>query len=655
MSSKITSTTFLGDGLTTRFNTGILEANSTNILAIVNGLVQIPDIDYTVFYYDIVFTVAPEENSDIEVRYYDMVNTGFQGSAGNKGEDGQNGQEGPEGIQGVRGEVGYQGSLGYSGSVGSTGDAGGTGFTGSGGLGYSGSRGIIGITGYVGSYGDLGYVGSIGFTGSSAPGYTGSASPSAPRASQIFQATYASIYIMDDYVNSAKDIFVSVNGLVQLPDVDYNVTSNFISFVNELVYGADIEIRYFAPATGETGFKGSVGQVGYKGSSGYVGSVGYKGSAGAEGPQGPPGGTNGYVGSVGYTGSGGNGFTGSRGIIGETGPVGAPRIKKTFIGNGITSIFDTTETIADATSIFVIVNGLVQIPDTDYSIVDGTKVNLINIPANGSDIEVRIFKVAGFFGSSGYYGSVGYKGSAGDAGKTGYTGSIGFGYAGSIGFGYSGSKGDPGGYTGSAGYRGSQGLQGLPGIAGAPRENQTFISNGIDNTFTLNKPITNTKSIFVMVNGLVLVPDEDYTVTTPEYITITIPPDDPDSPPVTYTIYASRLILNNIPNELSDIEVRYFSDAGETGYRGSVGYQGSVGRTEVYMAGTAPPNPDNGAVWWDTDNGIMNIYYQQNNVWVGIAHGPRGPRGATGAVVYDGGIPSTDFSVGLNINCGRVD
>lgn len=631
MSSKITSTTFLGDGLTTRFNTGILEANSTNILAIVNGLVQIPDVDYTVFYYDILFTVAPEENSDIEVRYYDMVNTGFQGSAGNKGEDGQNGQEGPEGLPGARGEVGYQGSLGYVGSAGIAGDAGGTGFTGSGGLGYTGSRGIIGITGYVGSYGDLGYTGSVGFVGSTGAGYTGSASPSAPKSSQIFQATYASIYIMDEYIADPKDIFVSVNGLVQLPEVDYGVTGNLISFVNELVYGADVEIRFFGLASGETGFKGSSGQVGYKGSSGYYGSVGYRGSAGVEGPQGPPGGTNGYVGSLGYTGSGGNGFTGSRGIIGETGPVGAPRIKKTFIGNGLTYIFDTTETIADTTSIFVIVNGLVQIPDTDYTIVDGTKVSLVNIPDNGSDIEVRIFKIAGFIGSSGYYGSVGYKGSAGDAGKTGYTGSIGFGYAGSIGFGYSGSKGDPGGYTGSAGYRGSQGLQGLPGIAGAPRENQTFISNGIDNTFTLNKPITNTKSIFVMVNGLVLVPDVDYYVS------------------------GTQLILNNIPNELSDIEVRYFNDSGETGYTGSVGYRGSVGYTEVYMAGTAPPNPDNGTVWWDTDNGIMNIYYQQNSVWVGIAHGPRGPRGATGAVVYDGGIPSTDFSVGLNINCGRVD
>lgn len=34
--------------------------------------------------------------------------------------------------------------------------------------------------------------------------------------------------------------------------------------------------------------------------------------------------------------------------------------------------------------------------------------------------------------------------------------------------------------------------------------------------------------------------------------------------------------------------------------------------------------------------------------------GPLGPQGPAGAVVYDGGTPSTDFSVGVNINCGGV-
>jgi hypothetical protein len=34
--------------------------------------------------------------------------------------------------------------------------------------------------------------------------------------------------------------------------------------------------------------------------------------------------------------------------------------------------------------------------------------------------------------------------------------------------------------------------------------------------------------------------------------------------------------------------------------------------------------------------------------------GQEGPQGPIGTVVYDGGTPTTDFSVGLNINCGGV-
>ena len=34
--------------------------------------------------------------------------------------------------------------------------------------------------------------------------------------------------------------------------------------------------------------------------------------------------------------------------------------------------------------------------------------------------------------------------------------------------------------------------------------------------------------------------------------------------------------------------------------------------------------------------------------------GIQGTTGATGAVVYDAGTPTTDFSVGININCGGV-
>jgi len=41
----------------------------------------------------------------------------------------------------------------------------------------------------------------------------------------------------------------------------------------------------------------------------------------------------------------------------------------------------------------------------------------------------------------------------------------------------------------------------------------------------------------------------------------------------------------------------------------------------------------------------------------GPSGGPQGPQGPSGVgvVTYDGGTPYTDFSVGLNINCGGVN
>jgi hypothetical protein len=47
--------------------------------------------------------------------------------------------------------------------------------------------------------------------------------------------------------------------------------------------------------------------------------------------------------------------------------------------------------------------------------------------------------------------------------------------------GYDGSKG----FTGSRGFEGSGGFSGSQGLAGAPKKNQLFVADGIENTFTL--------------------------------------------------------------------------------------------------------------------------------------------------------------------------
>jgi hypothetical protein len=181
----------------------------------------------------------------------------------------------------------------------------------------------------------------------------------------------------------------------------------------------------------------------------------------------------------------------------------------------------------------------------------------------------------------------------------------------------------PIGFTGS---KGSIGYVGSRGVAGAPTSKQLFVGDGLSTRFFLNEYVHDTKSIFVMLNGLVLIPDVDYIIQ-----------------------FNNELVLNSVPNELSDIEVRYFSylgyrgSTGATGYRGSVGYYGSSGLALVYMGPNAPPILDriDGELWWDTDNGILNIYYADENTWLGIAEGPRGPMGNLG---FTGSIGPRGFS-----------
>jgi hypothetical protein len=722
MALTISNVQFTGDGVTTRFNTGIRDINSTNLLVFVNGFLQAPGIDYTAEYYDVNFADAPFLNSDVEIRYINTTDVGYQGSEGYQG---SSGTEGPQGVDGFQGAVGYQGSAGEQGAAGTPG-------------------------------GDVGYTGSegVGYTGSEGSGYTGSmGEAAAPRSSQYITTNDGVVYILNEYVTDPTHIIVNLNGFVQIPGIDYTVVSGYqLLFYTQILPNTNLEIKYFGPVPsyqGSVGFVGSVGflgSVGYQGSVGFLGSVGYQGSKGVTGD---PGGSQGYSGSLGYTGSTGSGYTGS------IGPSGAPKITKLFTANGTDTLFDTGETIAEATNVFVVVNGLVLIPETDYTIVDGSKVNITTPPFSTSTIEVRIFQSAGYIGSTGYKGSVGYQGSAGISyvGSSGYNGSLG--YVGSVGFvgsiGYTGSigpMGPPNGYTGSQ------------GPAGYPKENQIINANGTDYIFDLNKKIDNTKSIFIFINGLGLVPDEDYTiindgmklslssvpfngstievryfsdatgyqgsvgykgsegyrgsegyqgsvgylgsvgyrgskgdtgdpggpqgytgsvgyvgsvgtgfvgsqgpagspkakqvftsdgivkiyslntnVETPQSIfvmlngSVLIPDDD-------YTIQNNNtLVLTAIPTKNSSIEVRYFGSTGyigSSGYRGSVGYQGSAGAAgiaQAYVSAFAPPVSERvpGELWWDTDNGILNIYYSNEQTWVGLAEGPRGPFGYTGS------------------------
>lgn len=84
---------------------------------------------------------------------------------------------------------------------------------------------------------------------------------------------------------------------------------------------------------------------------------------------------------------------------------------------------------------------------------------------------------------------------------------------------------------------------------------------------------------------------------------------------------------------------------GFVGSRGIIGFTGSAGAGFTGSAGVKG------------DTGIQGLQGPTGPKGDTGATGPQGllgPVGPAGAVVYDGGTPSTDFSVGININCGGV-
>ena len=290
-------------------------------------------------------------------------------------------------------------------------------------------------------------------------------------------------------------------------------------------------------------------------------------------------------------------------------------ISQKFIANGGTT-YTLNRIVSSPDDIFVIVNGLVLVPINDYSI-SSTNLIFVSAPPTGSDIEVRYFD-SSTIGASGFQGSSGFRGSIGFTGSRGLTGTDGLnGFIGSRGF--TGSRGT--GFTGSSGFNGST------GAVGAPNYSQIFTSTGIA-SYTLDLPVINPNHIIVSVNGLIQIPTTDYQI-----------------------LSGTTLFFNTIPPTGSDIEIRFFTIANIVGFRGSVGFQGSVGvrgsvgfqgssgeigPTIIYISDVEDPAPYDGQLWFDTDNGILSIYYEPENTWVGIGPGLRGAIGYTGS----GGSPN---------------
>ena len=140
---------------------------------------------------------------------------------------------------------------------------------------------------------------------------------------------------------------------------------------------------------GSSGTSG-VGSPGTSGSSGSSGTSGSSGSSGASGTAGSSG-NSGTSGSSGATGSSGTSGTGSPGSSGSSGTSSTPALSlgQTYIGNGSTTTYALSQSVANRDQILVNVDGVLQGRSGNYYTVSGTTLTLSSPPQNGSIIDIR--------------------------------------------------------------------------------------------------------------------------------------------------------------------------------------------------------------------------------------------------------------------------
>ena len=145
-------------------------------------------------------------------------------------------------------------------------------------------------------------------------------------------------------------------------------------------------------SSGNSGTSGSSGTSATAGSSGTsgVGSPGTSGSSGSSGTSGSSG-SSGTSGSSGATGSSGTSGTGSPGSSGTSGTSSTPALSlgQTYIGNGSTTNYALSQSVANRDQILVNVDGVLQGRSGNYYTVSGTTLTLSSPPQNGSIIDIR--------------------------------------------------------------------------------------------------------------------------------------------------------------------------------------------------------------------------------------------------------------------------
>ena len=165
------------------------------------------------------------------------------------------------------------------------------------------------------------------------------------QAQVIVPSITGSSYTLIRQVANSADIFVSINGVVQIPASSYTISGNTINFSQIPTSGSRIDVRFLLSgnnvsssyaqraltasyvlggATGTSGTSGATGASGSSGTSGATGASGSSGTSGATGTSGSSGssGTSGSSGSSGATGaSGSSGTSGAALITGSTYPI----------------------------------------------------------------------------------------------------------------------------------------------------------------------------------------------------------------------------------------------------------------------------------------------------------------------------------------------
>jgi len=142
-------------------------------------------------------------------------------------------------------------------------------------------------------------------------------------------------------------------------------------------------------SSGDSGTSGSSGTSATAGSSGTsgVGSPGTSGSSGNSGTSG----SSGQSGTSGSGGSSGTSGVGSPGSSGTSGTSSTPALSlgQTYIGDGTSTVYALSQSLANKDQILVNVDGVLQGRNGNYYTVSGTTLTLSSPPQNGSIIDIR--------------------------------------------------------------------------------------------------------------------------------------------------------------------------------------------------------------------------------------------------------------------------